>query len=275
VSSVFDIQWRTYTDANEQNANTSFADQPPDYYNNGSTYIVGTYRSLASLIVNEAWEVVEGLIVDLKSGGVGFRNHSIPFTESPYGGTWSEDILFIEPVTECVNLNITVDYTLGSSMAGSKAIRNPAIIDHGGFFAVNKTSPSYDHPDDQIDPQLVYRAYEGAWVTNAVTMLLFNITNQGSEPWKLPFSYLNSRFGAEYKLPSDAKTGEAESYQLSHKSITIGNFYSWLSDALRSEFTQTNISKPSTYAPANVPPNPFHINSTSYYDIGKCLPLLG
>ena len=72
-----------------------------------------------------------------------------------------------------MDLNITVDYTLGSTVAGEKGIRNPAIVDHGGFFAANKTSLSYDHSDDQVDPQLAYRAYEGAWLTNALTMALF------------------------------------------------------------------------------------------------------
>ena len=260
VSSVFDIQWRTYTNAQSQNV-TDFLYIPSDYYDNGSTYLVGSYRPLTSLILDETWEVIEGLIVDLKSGGIGFRNHTIPFTDSPYGGTWSEDILFIEPVTECVDLNITVDYTLGSTVSGLGPIQSPAIVDHGGFFAANKTSPSYDHSDAQVDPQLAYRAYEGAWLTNALTMALYNITDPGPEQWKFPFSYLNSYFGAEYKLPSSLYTGEAASVLFSSDAINTDGFSSWLSGALSSDFQDNST--------INVPPNPFQINSTSYDNIGK------
>ena len=90
VSSAFDIQWRTFQEV-QRKAN----DQ------GGQPFLVGSYRHLRQVLLNDAWEVYEGLIVDTKTGGIGFRNHTIPATPLPYGAFWSEDLLFIEPETEC------------------------------------------------------------------------------------------------------------------------------------------------------------------------------
>lgn len=86
VSSIFDIQWRSYTTQQGQDVN------------NGSTFLVGGYRQLTTLILDDAIEAVEGLIVNTISGGIGFRNHTIP-SGIPLGATWTEDLLFIEPET--------------------------------------------------------------------------------------------------------------------------------------------------------------------------------
>jgi hypothetical protein len=51
--------------------------------------------------------LVEGLVVDTRDGGgVGFRNHSVP-VEASNGATWTEDLLWVRPVTSCVNTNLT------------------------------------------------------------------------------------------------------------------------------------------------------------------------
>jgi hypothetical protein len=90
VSSAFDIQWRTFK---------KVLREPDDH--GGQPYLVGSYRHLSQLILNDAWEAFEGLIVDTITGGIGFRNHTIPVSPLLYGATWSEDLLFIEPETEC------------------------------------------------------------------------------------------------------------------------------------------------------------------------------
>jgi hypothetical protein len=64
VSSLFDIEYRTYGYT---------TDTLNHFFNNGSGYLVGSYRTMTTVILNDAMEPVEGLIVDTKNGGVGFR----------------------------------------------------------------------------------------------------------------------------------------------------------------------------------------------------------
>lgn len=78
VSSFFDIQWRHHSLANVQEANTTSAMTGLVMFNNGSGYYAGSYRPLSVIVADDAWEVAEGLIIDTKSGGIGFRNHSLP-----------------------------------------------------------------------------------------------------------------------------------------------------------------------------------------------------
>jgi hypothetical protein len=64
VSSFFDIQSRYY----------SFMRQ--NGVNNGNRYIVSSFRYLSNMVLNNAIEPVEGLVVDTVTGGIGFRNHT-------------------------------------------------------------------------------------------------------------------------------------------------------------------------------------------------------
>jgi hypothetical protein len=82
ISNYFDIEWRRYITTSD------------DFYNNGSLYLVNSFRNMDSLILNNATEAVEGLIVDTKKGGIGFRNHTVP-PSFKHGVTWEEDILFV------------------------------------------------------------------------------------------------------------------------------------------------------------------------------------
>jgi hypothetical protein len=47
---------------------------------NGATHTVGIYQPLSSLLLNDV-VTIEGLIVDMKDGGIGLRNHSAPNME--------------------------------------------------------------------------------------------------------------------------------------------------------------------------------------------------
>ena len=57
ISSFFDIQWRRYLTKSGK------------ILNNGTDYLVGSYRPIQTLIMNDNYEAVEGLVVDLMSGG--------------------------------------------------------------------------------------------------------------------------------------------------------------------------------------------------------------
>jgi hypothetical protein len=129
VSSAFDIQWRTYR---------KIIDAP--YMFKGQPYIVGDYRHLSQMVLNDAWEAVTGLVVNTKTGGIGFRNHTTP-PPLPYGSTWSEDLLFVEPDTECVDMNITMDFNIPRSDNATEKVENVVVTDHGGFANLDLTIP--------------------------------------------------------------------------------------------------------------------------------------
>jgi len=104
VSNFFDIQYRQY----------SFVSSPD--FNNGSTYGIGAFQFIETLLLNELYLPVEGLIVDTIHGGIGFRNHTFP-PGFQYHVVWTEDILFIEPETVCVDTNLTINFTVSPSLS--------------------------------------------------------------------------------------------------------------------------------------------------------------
>src|SRR5436853_4055586 len=72
ISSIFDIQWRSYTWSRSNNKPGALV------VDNGTAYPVGSFPMASSLLLNNAILLAEGLIVDIKNDGIGFRNHSAP-----------------------------------------------------------------------------------------------------------------------------------------------------------------------------------------------------
>jgi hypothetical protein len=177
ISSVFDIQWRTYGKTTDNDIGLN------------QTYLVGSYRTMRSMILDDAIEPVEGLIVDTQNGAIGFRNHTVP-PSSKYGATWSEDILFIQPETECVDTNLTLDFAIPLNQYPS-GVHNITLVDHGGFANFNKELPTYDYNDTQANPSLQQRAFFAATYNNIFSMLYLNVTN----PKPDRFRYLDSYVG--------------------------------------------------------------------------------
>ncbi|KAF2742652.1 hypothetical protein M011DRAFT_412228 [Sporormia fimetaria CBS 119925] len=194
VSNYFDIEWRQ-----------TVATYSPYIYN-GTEYPVGTFRQIQSLVTDEIIKPVEGLLANLKSGGLGFRNHTIPLGLT-HGATWTEDLLFIEPETECVNTNLTIDFTVTSAQArsgvgGIDEIAEMFLTDRGGFANLNRTYPEYDRDHAHVNAELRARAYKAAWLNNAYSMMLMNITNpRNDSTGQQPFSYLKSEIGKQFPLP--------------------------------------------------------------------------
>jgi len=168
VSNFFDIQYRQYSTASDPK------------FNNRSTYETGAFRYMETLILNNAYVPVDGLIVDMINGGIGFRNHTFP-QGFQYGVTWTEDILFVEPETVCVDTNLTINFTVSASSAGSveanSNIQNLVLVDRGGFVNLDHNVPVVDVSNPQHNPDLFARAYAGAWWNNYYTALYYNITN--------------------------------------------------------------------------------------------------
>ncbi|KAL5315720.1 hypothetical protein ACEPPN_016590 [Leptodophora sp. 'Broadleaf-Isolate-01'] len=190
ISNYFDIQYRRYQSTVDPTVN------------NGSKFLVGTYRQMQSVVLNDAVQAVEGLIVDTVNGGVGFRNHTVP-PGFKYGASWEEDILFVEPETVCVDTNTTLDYRIAESTNVSVNVLDLVITDRGGFVNLNRSYPLIDLSDTQKNSKIYERAWKAAWMTNWYTMLYYNITNAYNETsGQKALSYMNSKVGKTFAVPS-------------------------------------------------------------------------
>jgi hypothetical protein len=233
VSSIFDIQWRSYITRQDINVN------------NGSTFLVGKYRQLTTLILDDTIEAVEGLVVDTMSGGLGFRNHTIP-SGIPLGATWTEDLLFVEPETQCVNTNLTLDFSLsGLNSTFSGEVTNLVITDRGGFVNLNHTYPHYDRTNPELNADLAGRAYKAAWLFNVYLALIFNVTrpNPGA------FGYLNSNMGKTFPLQGGIFP--------SVDTLATSTFDSSYTDLFGGLFSNSSLG----------PSNPFQITGTNFSSI--------
>ena len=240
VSNVFDIQWRQWTTRSSK------------HINNGSTFAVGAYRPMQALILNNATEVVEGLIVDTVNGGIGFRNHTAPLNFK-YGATWTEDILFIEPETSCANTNTTLDYIVNAEdNAADDFMQSFVLTDRGGFVNLNTTYPYYDRSSTQENPDLQGRAYKAAWLNNAWSIAYMNVSNTANSTYgKKAFSYVDSYIGKTFplKIPLVPRT-----YQVPQLTTNWGEYFDFY-DMLKN--TTGGFS------------NPFNITMSDFRDIRK------
>ncbi|KEZ41921.1 Uncharacterized protein SAPIO_CDS6625 [Scedosporium apiospermum] len=238
ISNYFDIEWRQLSTTSNK------------IVNNNKTFDAGLYRQLDSFILDNEYKVIEGLVVDAKDGGIGFRNHSIPVGLSR-GATWQEDILFIEPEAACVNTNLTFDFTIDRGSTSSSGISNLRLVDRGGFVNLNTTYPQYDHDNAQSNPDLVARAYKAAYLNNAQTMLVLNVTNQNDEKKGLKaFAYMNSQLGKEFEMP----TSTLDDYRALGISSEFGQY-------LHLEFANLSFSSIPDY------PNPYNITKDEFDSI--------
>ncbi len=179
VSGLFDMQYRLWNTA------INFDARKPE------PYPVGVYRSVDSIFSHNTTKIVEGLVVDTVNGGIGFRNHSIP-TGLRNGATWSEDLTWIEPVTECVDTNLSYKVVLNLSDFREQG----SLVDKGGFAHLAKDEPHQGRWNDGQDLDLKARAYRAAWHNNVLSMIHFNLTVNGS-PWDRPGG-VDSHVGKEF-----------------------------------------------------------------------------
>ena len=236
VSSIGDIQWRTYSIEQE-------IPLPGGFFNNGSEYLVGGYRQLTSLLLDGTVTLVEGLLVNTVTGGIGFRNHSVPPT-SRYGSTWTEDILFVEPKTECVDTNLTLDFPVPSAPVQRQTISYDIVLtDHGGFVNLDPEYEWFHINNTQEDSDLRGRAYKAAWLNNAMSMIFMNITSPSLHEGRL--KHIDSRIGKTYPM----STTSDMSFNGSSFSTNLG--------AIKTE--------PIYAKYLNVPPSADYLNSSSYY----------
>ena len=245
VSNFFDIQWRQYG-----HTATDFGIRP----GNGSEYLVGKYSAILSFFWDEGFHVVEGLVVDTKTGALGFRNHTVPKGQQyQHGAVWAEDLLFIEPETTCVDTNLTFEFTMGDprgSIYVSSIFSEYSLVDRGGFAGLNQTYPEYDRDNAQNHSDLQARAFKAAYLHNAFTMAYLNVTSVGPS-WR----YLNSTQGQKFPLPLEISDN--------YIGPTISNFEpTWLLPGPPGGMSSgMNV----TYS------NPYNISVDNFKSIGKPL----
>jgi hypothetical protein len=251
VSSLFDIQWRTYQIKKDK------------YIGKGNTtppYAEGAFRSLQSFVLNDDFEAAEGVIVDSKFGSIGFRNHTVP-PPLKYGSEWTEDILFIEPETACVDMNLTIDFVISADGFGS--IKNLTLTDRGGFANFDKQIPApYDYNDTQAKPNLHDRAQFAALYSNIYSMLYLNVTN----PKPNRFRYLNSTVGQQFPLTNWSSSDIH--WTPTYDSLRVDQDYGAFLD-LPEAYHDGNQTFFSNYSTTKaLYKNPFHITTANFSDIG-------
>lgn len=122
MAGPFDIQFR------------SWRTQKTSVSGTNTSFTVGLQRTIDVLIPKESVTLVEGLIVDLETGGVGIRNHSVP-SQAGAHTTWEEDILWIEPEIVCESTNLSISFSIAynKSGAGGREPLDVFLVDNGGF----------------------------------------------------------------------------------------------------------------------------------------------
>ncbi|KAF7511510.1 hypothetical protein GJ744_004098 [Endocarpon pusillum] len=164
VSGLFDIQYRRWKITRW------------GVYDKGQPYVGGASRHIESLIAQEGILLKEGLIVDMReSPGIGFRNHTVPMGLE-YGGTWSEDITWIEPVTQCADTNLSIELRTNDNVNDLSANRTFFIVDRGAFLDLNDTALESPPWNDNQTLDLFGRAYKAARMHNVIVASALNIS---------------------------------------------------------------------------------------------------
>ncbi|WPH02257.1 Hypothetical protein R9X50_00511300 [Acrodontium crateriforme] len=142
------------------------------YLNNNESRLVGGGRPLTSFVLQDGFQLVEGLIIDTTDGGVGIRNHTIPIGH-PLGTEWEEDILWIKPVTACTATNLTLGFSVSQNHFTDTD--DGYLSSSDGFAVLNEDPPTprWDSDDNQNNwrvispvPDLQDRANNAAWWNN-------------------------------------------------------------------------------------------------------------
>ncbi|KAJ7468476.1 hypothetical protein FB451DRAFT_1400855 [Mycena latifolia] len=175
------------------------------YYNGTAGYhypiSIPQFTTTESLILRNGIFAVGGLIVDLDNPGVGLWNHTMP-SGAARGGVWSEDVLWLEPVSSCVDTNLTIDYALDGSYSTTQ-MGTYNLTDRGGFYNLTHDYPTLSRDGQNLDLQ--QHAYKGAVLSNFYTMLSFNnmTRNESYLGRAFPINFTYTHFYAGKMQPID------------------------------------------------------------------------
>ncbi|KAF7763937.1 hypothetical protein Agabi119p4_8474 [Agaricus bisporus var. burnettii] len=181
-----------------------FSMQYRRFYNAQGDRTVGSDGQMGisqSLIQRNDAFAMEGLVVDMTPThpGIGFWNHTVPAFAQ--GGTWSQEILWLEPLTVCVDTNLTVEYNLTSGPQYGPSRFN--ITDRGGFSALPQPLPSLAPNGQNVD--LMAHAYLGAVLSNSLALKALNgsvdTASKGKTYSFVPFDQLRDKLGKPISVP--------------------------------------------------------------------------
>lgn len=163
LSGLFDIQYRRWTF------------RSIDLLDKGRPSVRADSRYVGKLATRDELLLVEGLVVDMRNNpGIGFRNHTIP-QGLEFGGQWTEDLTWIEPVTECADTNLTIE--LQRSEMKDWALNNSfEIIDRGAFTGLEETVLESPIWNDNQTLDLYGRAHLAARMYNVFVASSMNIS---------------------------------------------------------------------------------------------------
>lgn len=132
----------------------------------GEPRIGGDARQIESLIPQDAILLREGLVIDMRdNGGIGFRNHTVP-TGLTHGGAWTEDLTWLQAVTECVDTNLTLEVHQESSIDSWFNNETYFIVDRGAFQGLDITVLEAPAWSDNQTLDLFGRANQAARMFN-------------------------------------------------------------------------------------------------------------
>lgn len=169
VAGIFDLQYRTW------------APFKNPLFDNNRPYTRGRFVHVDSLLSREGLVAIEGLVADMTSGGIGFRNHTAP-VGTAYGAEWTEHILWVEPEVSCANTNLSVVLTLGDLKLSSDIVDSVQVVDDGGFARLRHGDPEWLNLT-YSSPNVRLRAETTAWASNIFTAMSLNITDGAHAPY--------------------------------------------------------------------------------------------
>lgn len=125
----------------------------------------------------------------------------------------------------------------------------------GGFTNLVQEYPRIDLSNPQPNPKLYERASKAAWMTNAYTMLYYNITTMTNETTgKKAYEYINSEVGARFWLSNQGTSGDYDTLSLSDR------WYNHLGLTTKPNKARGDVDLP-------VATNPFGITTSNFSDI--------
>lgn len=189
VATPFDLEYRSYILADDPKQRKSALlpddEQPPDpQVDHYAPRTVGQFQYGDMIILADDFVIRDGIIADMKNGGLGFRNHTIPATIG-VGTDWTESLLWLEPETICVDNNLTVEFSIPPYYG--VASQNSYLVDNGGVTHKPDHYPFIDLNESQIRPELEARAHKGAVLNNFNLRQILGISSQN-------MSYTGKRF---------------------------------------------------------------------------------
>ncbi|KAI8584775.1 hypothetical protein K450DRAFT_217979 [Umbelopsis ramanniana AG] len=148
-----------------------------DGVNTGQPTSVGKLANLQSYITSNSTTAAEGIVVDMtNTPGIGIMQHTFPSDSE--GGSWFRDVLWLEPLTECLDTNLTIQYKISSDLT-TPVVNSTVLVDKGGLFDLTTKQPD-PYTDTITSIDLAHHAYTGAVWGNLAVLRAINITRNAS-----------------------------------------------------------------------------------------------